>query len=334
MLSSNPFRKLAQKLNKKPSSEKLQAGSAAESVPLVEAPVSAAGVDDYLFADDKLGLRLMHTGSQVAVIDTVPGSEANRLGVQPGDILLELNGQAVKTPDGFVAALTQLRRPVSIKFKRPPPQKAAAITSSFKRAQDTARAKFAKPAAPAPLTDAERATQREAMLRAAEARGAAWDKKLQKGRQTTSSTVNGSDRRAASPEPNSEQQQQQQQHPETQRVVELCRTQEQATASQLGYNPYEAKLTGVSEARQAVANSTAAAAAPQQPMRRSSSSSGLHEQLAVSEEEEATAMALIEEADDALLTVMSCGDVPAAGAALNTLHTLVRCSCCAVMQCL
>jgi PDZ domain len=330
MLSSNPFKKLAQKLNKKPSSEKLQTGSA-ESEPLVEAsaPLSAAGVDDYLFADEKLGLRLTHTGSQVAVIDTVPGSEANRLGVQPGDILLELNGQAVKTPDGFVAALTQLRRPVSIKFKRPPPQKAAAITSSFKRAQDTARAKFAKPAPPAPLTDAERATQREAMLRAAEARGAAWDKKLQKGRQTTSSTVNGSDRRAASPEPTSEQQQQQQQHPETQRVVELCRTQEQATASQLGYNPYEAKLTGVSEARQAVANSTAAAAAaPQQStaVRRSSSiNSGLQEQLAVSEEEEATAMALIEEADDALLTVMSCGDAPAAGAALNTLHTLVRC---------
>jgi PDZ domain len=328
MMSNNPFKKLAQKLNKKSSSEKLQTGSAAESEPLVEAsgPVSAADVDDYLFAEDKLGLRLTHTGSQVAVIDTVPGSEAHRLGVQPGDILLELNGQAVKTPDGFVAALTQLRRPVSIRFKRPPPQKAAAITSSFKRAQDTARAKFAKPAPPPPLTDAEKKSQREAMLRAAEARGAAWDKKLQKGRHiisssSSSSTANGSDHRSASPEPSSEQQ-----HPETQRVIELCRTQEQATASQLGYNPYEAKLTGVSEARQAVA----AAAAPQQQQpaavhRGSSSNSiALQEQLAVSEEEEATAIALIEEADDALLTVMSCGDAPAAGAALNTLHTLVR----------
>lgn len=44
--------------------------------------------------------------ADVTVYDIMPGSPAERIGLQPGDVLLELNGEAVESADDFNAAIS------------------------------------------------------------------------------------------------------------------------------------------------------------------------------------------------------------------------------------
>jgi hypothetical protein len=62
------------------------------------------------------------TASGVTVVDVVPGSPADAAGLQPGDVITQINGQAIQTPSDLQSALAGMRagQRVEIQYQRGP----------------------------------------------------------------------------------------------------------------------------------------------------------------------------------------------------------------------
>jgi membrane-associated protease RseP (regulator of RpoE activity) len=62
------------------------------------------------------------TASGVTVVDVVPGSPADAAGLQPGDVITQIGGQAVQTPSDLQSALAGMRagQRVEIQYQRGP----------------------------------------------------------------------------------------------------------------------------------------------------------------------------------------------------------------------
>jgi len=63
---------------------------------------------------DRLGLRLKPSNGAMAIIAVRPGSAANRIGLEPGDILLKVNQAAVPNAEAFKEAIIQARGKPSV----------------------------------------------------------------------------------------------------------------------------------------------------------------------------------------------------------------------------
>ncbi|KAG5176071.1 hypothetical protein JKP88DRAFT_351244 [Tribonema minus] len=347
-----PFDAL-KKLLKKPIAESLS-DSGARAAPAEGAPADAGNLE-LTFTEDVLGMKLQEADGRVVVTGVVEGSQAQRLGVATGDVLLQLEGQAVHTCSGFAEVVQAIGRPVHVTVGKRRAAAAASVgdafAASFRKMQDSAntnfeqaKAKVAAPPPPPPLSADARAAQREAVLRAAEARTKAWDHRLQRKRAANAASSQspeppgGEGREAAAAAAAAAA------HPETQRVVELCRSQEAAMAAQLGYDPFKSVTVAHAEARQAAA---AAAAPPPPPptaahpaaaaAANGDSPDAAAVALAVEESEQMEALALMEEVDAALSLILSHsgdgdgssggggggGGDDAARAAVETLHKLL-----------
>jgi membrane-associated protease RseP (regulator of RpoE activity) len=62
------------------------------------------------------------TASGVTVVDVVPGSPADAAGLQPGDVITQIGGQAVQTPSDLQSSLAGMRagQRVEIQYQRGP----------------------------------------------------------------------------------------------------------------------------------------------------------------------------------------------------------------------
>ena len=68
------------------------------------------------FGEGSMGIRIRGEGSTVSVKSVVPGGVADVAGVQVGDTLAHVNGQAVANFDATMQAIKDAPRPVEIAF--------------------------------------------------------------------------------------------------------------------------------------------------------------------------------------------------------------------------
>ena len=161
---------------------------------------------DVVFTDASLGLQIQQQSDlRPAVVVVSSGSPAMREGVAVGDIIVGVEGNIVSSYEDFIAIVGALPRPITVRFKRslassallplPPSssssQKSTSSTSSQKSTSSNSSssiraglASLMQPgskgsggSAPA-LSEEQKESRRDAMMKAAQARGEAWDKRV------------------------------------------------------------------------------------------------------------------------------------------------------------
>eukprot|EP00611_Tribonema_gayanum_P025002 TRINITY_DN5601_c0_g2_i1.p1 TRINITY_DN5601_c0_g2~~TRINITY_DN5601_c0_g2_i1.p1 ORF type:complete len:179 (+),score=46.45 TRINITY_DN5601_c0_g2_i1:40-537(+) len=133
------------KLLKKPSAESLS-DAGARAAPAEAAPADAGNLE-LTFTEDVLGMKLQEADGRVVVTGVVEGAQAQRLGVAAGDVLLQLEGQAVHTCSGFAEVVQAIGRPVHVTVgKRKAAAAAASVgdgfAASLRKMRDSAKANF------------------------------------------------------------------------------------------------------------------------------------------------------------------------------------------------
>ena len=222
---------------------------------------------DVAYSDATLGMTFLNdTFDAQKKIDTsvvkdqvvnsvINESESHRNGIQVGDVILSVEGNAVRSFDDFTMLVKALERPLHIRFRRPclPP------TAPLQRSNSTG-----SNGSGSALSEAELAERREANIRAAENRADAWDRRVK-----TSSTVRKDKERekekrggggGAGMNAHKEAAERGNSIAATQAAAKAAKATEAHLAASMGYNPFQPHMSFSSASGCLVTESSGAAA--------------------------------------------------------------------------
>ena len=200
------------------------------------------------FPEGKLGmvLRRQEDGSPV-VDEVVPGSSASNLGVQVGDVIVGVEGNIVNSYEAFLEVIGSIERPANVRFQRGYYGEEGSLSrqtsSSSSSSSTTMREKLSsmvsgKAPEPPPLSEEEKANRRAAMVRAAQDRGSAWEKRVAQGASKRNGTGSGKDdgRRIYDHDVSAR-------NPETARGAAAAKQAEEEAVRRMGYNPFKPHMS-------------------------------------------------------------------------------------------
>ncbi|CAM9696923.1 unnamed protein product [Chrysoparadoxa australica] len=292
---------------------------------------AAAEYFDCTFSEERLGLTLGKQGGTGRALITKVEGEGAKLNIKVGDVIIGVAGpdgsqiDGVPNHDEFLALAGVLGRPLTLTLQRAASKakgKGKTLQEQWKDVQAAAKEGFERQGngkgrnhqpRPPPLTEEEKRAQRAKALAAAEGRTSEWDKKLARGRKQTLAK----EERAA-PVVNTFEASE---NEETKRVVQLVKQQEAETAARLGYNPYESRTTGHSEARAAITGGSTSPpryAVSNNGFPGSSQAAAAAAATELSPEEAREKEHITGEVDFAIATVISSGEGDSAQVALQT----------------
>jgi len=220
------------------------------------------------FTEQTLGFKIGkdELDGMALVVSLTPKGEAGRLKVGIGDRIVAIDGNKMSAYDTVMEVVPALSRPITLHFMRGSAINRKPVGTLNKAKNKMGMATSSTSARP--LSNTERAAQREQRLAALEARENKWDKKIKEGRAATyhkdkNPVVDNRNLGVDGREQTEEQK------ARGAKISAEAKAHEAATAAALGYNPYEVTKSGADASRSAIAtiragpmDSPAAAPAP------------------------------------------------------------------------
>lgn len=206
---------------------------------------SSVTVFDVSFPQPQLGMVLRsRQDNKPEVDDVVEGGSAEALGILPGDLIVGIEGNIVESYESFIEVVGAFGRPVTVRFSRASnggQSRAAAPSSSSSSSSSSSRfglgfTQKSAPPATAPLTEEEKDSRRAAMVKAAQDRGSAWDKRVAAA--SSKKKMSGKDDGRPVFDHDTSQK-----SSETARIVAAAKQSEQKAVREMGYNPFKPLLS-------------------------------------------------------------------------------------------
>jgi len=205
---------------------------------------SQSTIFEVSFPEQQLGMVLRsRQDSKPEVDEVVKGGSAEALGVLAGDLIVGIEGNIVESYEGFIEVVGVLGRPVTVRFSRPSNGATAYSSSSSSTSSSSSSSRFglgftqkSAPPPPAPLTEEEKDSRRAAMVKAAQDRGSAWDKRVAAASSKKKMNAKNDGRPVFDHDTS-------QKSLETARIVAAAKQSEQKAVEQMGYNPFKPLLS-------------------------------------------------------------------------------------------
>lgn len=191
------------------------------------------------FTEESLGLKISPTQTsddmiRPSITSVISDTEASRAGIQCGDIIISIEDNEIHSYEDFVSIVSAIPRPVTLKFYRPQLKTTNTTTSS-----NTLKSIFKSPPN-LTISLEEKEARRLAMIKAAQDRESAWDRKISNGRKnkTNNNDINSKVKpvydHSAAAEIN---------NPETVYRVEMAKKAEEKAVKSMGYDPFKPHMS-------------------------------------------------------------------------------------------
>ena len=138
----------------------------------------AEGVYEIIFVEEKLGLKIdRDINDRPVVTGLVAGKAAEALGCQVNDVIIAIDGNTISSHSDFIAVVEALGRPVAFRFYR----QAGNSYDPYTGPHSASNPNPLGVSGGVGLSTSEIESRRDAMIRAAQDRAGAWDRKVKGG---------------------------------------------------------------------------------------------------------------------------------------------------------